>query len=71
MPSKPTQSGEPRERHLWISCPQFTVQVDVDSDGEISAIPPILRKFLGQPYQNLKCWLRRVAPTGLKIQVMR
>jgi hypothetical protein len=61
---------ELRARKLWISCPQFTAQVDVDEDGEISAAPPILKKFLGQPYQNLKCWLRRVAPSGLKIEVM-
>ena len=40
----------------WVSCRMFTVQVNVGQDGKIVFAAPIVRKFLGQPFDNLKRW---------------
>ena len=42
---------------FWVSCRLFTVQVNVDpATGKIVWTAPIVRKFVGQPFENLKRW---------------
>jgi hypothetical protein len=42
----------------WISNRVFTVRVEA-TDGVITEAAPIVRKFLGQPIDNLLNWARR------------
>lgn len=42
----------------WVSAPQATCQVNVD-DGRIVMTAPVWRKFIGQPFANLRRWLER------------
>lgn len=42
----------------WFSTPRMTVAVEV-KDGIIINSPPITRKFVGQPVENLKRWLEK------------
>ena len=48
----------------WVSTERVTGQVNT-RDGMIVFTPPIWRKFLGQPFQNLKNWLRDVSVVKL------
>ena len=44
---------------LWVSSLKFTEQVDV-ADGEVILMtPPIWKKFVGQPLENLVGWLTK------------
>lgn len=40
----------------WFSCKSFTVQVETDERRVITKAAPIVRKFLGQPLENLERW---------------
>lgn len=40
----------------WVSCPQFTVQVNTDEKGRIVYAAPVVREFIGQPLDNLIRW---------------
>jgi hypothetical protein len=42
----------------WISCARFTVEVETDTRGMITRAAPIVRKFQGQPLNNLLNWAR-------------
>lgn len=43
---------------LWMSTERMTVQVRVE-DGVVVSTPPIVRKFVGQPIENLQRWLSK------------
>lgn len=43
-------------KKYWVSCVKFTVQVTVNEEGRIVEAAPIVRKFIGQPFANLKKW---------------
>lgn len=45
-------------KQLWISCPKFTVQVDVGDDNRVVEAAPVVRRFIGQNIDNLLYWLR-------------
>lgn len=45
---------------LWLSSARMTVCVDVDEKDIIRKNPPILHRFTGQPFRNLKEWMERV-----------
>jgi len=45
-------------KHIWLSSKKMTVLVDVQ-DGRITKTPPIVRKFRGQPPENLIRWMHR------------
>lgn len=45
----------------WLSNEKMTVKVVV-RNTKIIAAAPIVRKFLGQPFQNLVSWMNRIAP---------
>jgi hypothetical protein len=47
---------------IWLSCPIFTVQVNVDCNMIITSAAPIVTRFIGQPYLNLWNWARRSGP---------
>lgn len=40
----------------WLSCSKMTVRVDV-RDGVIIDAAPVVRKFVGQPLENLTRWM--------------
>lgn len=42
---------------LWVSCSAMTCWVKV-FDGRIVDAAPILRRFIGQPQENLLRWLK-------------
>lgn len=53
-------------KKLWVSSPKFTGQVDV-ADGEvITMTPPVWRKFVGQPLENLVAWLSQFGKVELE-----
>lgn len=41
----------------WASCDKFTVRVDVDDAGIVTDTAPIVRKFVGQKWDNLRRWM--------------
>lgn len=45
------------EKTFWLSSDQMTVEVVVDFDGKICKAAPIVRKFIGQPLDNLVRWM--------------
>lgn len=47
-------------RTYWLSCSKLTVCVDVNPRGLVMAGPRIVRKFLGQPLNNLKRWMEKL-----------
>ena len=46
-------------RSYWLSTERMTVVVDADARGVIVWAPPIVRRFVGQPLDNLIGWMRR------------
>lgn len=42
----------------WLSTTKMTVGVEV-SNGIITQAAPIVRKFVGQPIDNLRRWMKR------------
>lgn len=44
---------------LWLSCPKFTVFVEVGERGIITDCAPVVRRFKGQHLNDLRRWLRR------------
>lgn len=49
----------------WLSSKKMTVLVEVQ-DGRIIQAAPVVRKFIGQPVQNLIRWMRKQG--GLRIE---
>lgn len=45
-------------RKYWVSCPRFTIQVNTVNSRIVRAAP-IVRKFIGQPLDNLIRWAGR------------
>ena len=43
----------------WLSSKRMTVGVEVDDAGIIRQAAPIVRKFIGQPVENLVRWMSR------------
>jgi hypothetical protein len=47
----------------WLSNSRMTVRVRTDDNHVIVETAPIVRKFRGQPLENLTRWLRRMGDT--------
>ncbi|MHC4188418.1 MAG: hypothetical protein ACYSUB_01915 [Planctomycetota bacterium] len=45
----------------WLSNRKMTVKVVV-KDTMIIDAAPVVRKFIGQPFQNIVTWMNRIAP---------
>jgi hypothetical protein len=45
-----------RKRKWQVSCNKFTVQVNTDEEGRIIFAAPIVKRFMGQPFENLLKW---------------
>lgn len=50
----------------WLSNERMTVLVKVDEDDKIRTFPPIARRFVGQPLENLALWMNEVE--GFRIE---
>jgi len=46
--------------HWWLSNQKMTVRITVQGT-EIVDASPIVRKFIGQPFQNVVGWMYRIA----------
>jgi len=46
----------------WLSCSKFTVLVELDDDYVIIKGAPIIGKFVGQPYSDLRTWVNNFPP---------
>jgi len=44
---------------LWVSCKKFTVFVEIDENEIIVDTALVVRKFIGQPIQNLCRWFKK------------
>ena len=44
-------------KRLWVSTERFTGQVNVADNGHIIFTPPVWKRFMGQPFPNLRNWL--------------
>ncbi|HEY1876922.1 MAG TPA: hypothetical protein VGG66_05605 [Rhizomicrobium sp.] len=51
----------------WVSCDQWTVEVRA-ADGRITQAAPIVRRFIGQPLNNLLNWARGLG--GLRVEML-
>lgn len=50
----------------WVSCKKFTVWVSIDSlSTKIIDCAPVVRKFKGQPFDNLRNWFGKFG--GLRV----
>lgn len=49
----------------WVSCQAFTVHV-ASEDCRIVSAAPIVRRFVGQPLDNLLNWVRK-QPGSLRV----
>jgi hypothetical protein len=54
------------EGEYWVSCPRFTVWVEVRAGVVIDGAPVVLR-FMGQSPRNLVRWFRRFGDTSIYI----
>ncbi len=51
----------------WISCDKFTGQVCVDPETRlIGFAPPVWKRFIGQPIDNLVAWLDKFGVVDLE-----
>lgn len=46
-------------RDVWLSTKRMTVLARIDEHGVVRAGAPIIRRFVGQPFLNLRRWLER------------
>jgi len=46
----------------YVSCRIFTCRVDVNDRGIIVDGAPIVARFRGQPFDNLRRWIRKFPP---------
>lgn len=51
----------------WVCCDRFTVLVRAE-EGRITEAAPIVRRFVGQPMNNLLNWARGLG--GLRVQML-
>jgi len=47
-------------KSYYVSSKHATVQVDVNQDGVVIAVPPIYQKFLGSQFTGLIKWIAKV-----------
>ena len=47
----------PEVHSFWLVSPKATVRVVTDAAGRITEAAPLVRKFLGQPLENLQYWM--------------
>lgn len=52
--------------HHQLSNEKFTVFV-TERNGKIIDAAPLVRKFIGQPLQNLINWMNGIAPTDITL----
>ncbi len=50
----------------WLSNKFMTVGVKIE-EGMIVEIPPVVKKFRGQPLTDLVRWMRNMDPSGFQI----
>ena len=50
---------------LYVSSPRMSVAVSVEGPT-VTAAPPIVRKFVGQPVANLLRWMARQGPLDVQ-----
>lgn len=55
------------DKFYWVSTNRMTGLVTV-REGRVVLTPPILRKFLGQPFANLINWM--ITQEGFKMEDM-
>lgn len=53
-------------KSYYVSCDIFTIRVDVDEDDIIVYTADIAYKFVGQPFKNLKKWIRKFPPVRIE-----
>ena len=46
----------------YVSCTKFTCLVEIENDGTIVYAAPILNRFIGQSFTNLKNWIKNWQP---------
>lgn len=57
--------------HWRLSNHRFTIRVDVDEDGKIVGGAPIAKRFIGQPFENVCCWMQRIGKTDIMLMRAR
>ncbi len=55
----------------YVSNSKMTGWVRTNEKKMIIETPPVWRKFIGQPFGNLKEWLRNMDPNGFRIKRMK
>ena len=54
---RPTNVKQLAYKTYWMTCRKMTVKAVVDKNRIILSSSPIVKKFVGQPLDNLKSWL--------------
>lgn len=49
----------PPNRFYWLTTEQMTVLVVCNPMGVVIETPPIIHRFIGQPFDNLLFWLQK------------
>lgn len=53
----------------WLSNVKMTVAVRINEDDKIVEAPPIVKRFTGQPLENLALWMNK--KDGFRIEEMK
>jgi len=57
-----------RKIGVWrLSNQRFTVLVEVDAQGTIIEAAPVVRRFRGQRFENICCWMQRHGKTDIML----
>lgn len=51
----------------WVSTPAFTVRVETNESGKIVMAAPIVKRFKGQHFDNLRNWVLKKWPGKVSI----
>ena len=54
------------DRRVWFSCQGFTISMVVSEDDVIVGCAPVIKKFLGQPFDHLVSWANRKWPDSVE-----
>lgn len=51
----------------WLSNEQMTIKIKTDAVGDIRVAAPIVRRFIGQPLNNLVQWMKNMGKTTITL----
>jgi hypothetical protein len=56
---------------VWVSCTKSTCEVELDERGVIVQAAPIVKRFVGQPFGNLRAWIAGWEPIVKRLREVK